>query len=916
MVEKGTAKVVDVPDAQAQAAFQSGKYGIPKGGALPVKVGTDVGQVSAADAQAAFRAGYQTATEAEYRQAAREQAYGGAGGMAAAAGAGLLRGAGEAMGLPSDYAATAIADQVTGGVERGYDPYAGNTATTFGQRLRGDLGGLQAENPMVSGAAEMAGLAAATALAPGGGGMGLARTAGEAAAMRLGGKAGGFLAAGLGAAAEGALLGGVSAANEAALGDHELTAERLLAGIGHGAVLGGVAGTALHIPGTALSGLRSRLSPQAVEAVAEKTFGYAAPGIGSAVEEAYIKAASVASGKQAEHIAMGLARTEEGAATRRLLYDGPRLQDEAALALRTEGDTLLKASRAVSEEAMGELKGGYVRRAVKRGNEAETAGYALRTVAEAVEAANGLLESGITGKSKKSVKNLRTLAEQAGEEIGTIIERGGADVNADVYMSLDRLKRAAQGFTKNSRPEMVADPLERMQATKTKDWFFKTQEGIRKSLESEEMWGKAGLDQERINRVWSQQIESGKRFHESLTTEVGRDPTDPFKKMRGIDPSKADTFLRNVTNPTKDLTTTAVRDYVRNTRELAEAIAESYGTALPAAKVAEVKTLQQAAEKFGSTVEVSAERQTKYNQLRELMGSEAGEGGGLVNAALGGLIGGAPGAVLGGVGSAVMNPGKVVAQMAAIERLAAKADNALTRGIRTFMSGGAPAGESASTRMLRGAAGERSAFEASVRHVQEMAADPAKLSERIAKTMGEDMGSAAPNVSAAFSAAVVRGAQFLADKAPVGMSPPPDVLTPQFEKPIYSDAEMRQWTRYAAAVNDPSTILASMARGRVSPEEVEVMREVYPQLYASTQQRIMTSVAGLKVPMLRPQRLQLSILFGVPADSNMTQSMLAALQQASGGAPQEPQGGGGGRLTMGTKTLTLTSSASQQIGRP
>lgn len=914
MVEKGTSRVVDVPDAQAQAAFQSGKYGIPKGGALPVKVGSDVGQVAAEDAQAAFRAGYRTASEAEYRQAAREHAYGGAGGMAAAAGAGLVRGAGEALGLPSDYIATTLADQVQGGTERGYDPWAGNTSTTFGQRVRGDLGALQAENPMVSGAAEMVGLAAGTALAPGGGAMGLARTAGEGAALRLGARAGGFLAAGAAAAAEGGVLGGVSAANEAALGNEELTAERVLAGIGHGAVLGGVAGAALHVPGTALSAIRSRLSPQAVEAVAEKTFGYAAPGLGSAVEEMYYKAASAASGKQAEHIAMGLARTEEGAATRRLLYEGPRLQDEAALALRTEGDTLLKASRAVSEEAMGELKGGYVRRAVKRGNEGETANYALRTVTDAVEAANGLLESGLTGKSKKSVKNLRTLAEQTGKEIWEAVERGGPDVNADVFMSLDRLKRAAQGFTKNARPEMVADPLERAQATKAKDWFFQTQEGMRKSLESEEMWGKAGADQERINRIWSQQIESGKRFHESLTTQVGRDPADPFRQLRGIDPSKADTFLRNVTNPTKDLTTTAVRDYVRNTRELAEAIAESYGEALPAAKVAEVKTLQQAAERFGRTVETSAERQTKYNQLRELMGSDAGEGGGLVNAALGGLLGGAPGAVLGGVGSAVMNPGKVVAQMAAIERLAAKADNAITRGIRTFMSGSAPAAaESASTKMLRGAAGERSAFEASVKHVQEMVANPDKLAERIAQTMGEDMGSAAPNVSAAFSAAVVRGAQFLADKAPVGMSPPPDVLTPQFEKPIYSDAEMRQWTRYAAAVNDPSTILESMARGRVSPEEVEVMREVYPQLYAATQTRIMSSVAGLKVQMLRPQRLQLSILFGVPADSNMTQSMLAALQQAAPPAQEAPRGG---KLNPGTRTLTLTSSASQQIGKP
>ena len=912
MVEKGTNKLVDVPDAQAAAAFQSGKYGVVKGSSLPVKVGTDVGQVAASEALSAYRAGYQTATEAEYRQATQQQQYGGVQGAALAGAAGVVRGAGEALGLPSDYVATTIADQVEGGVERGFDPYRGATASTVGQRLRADLAGLQAENGMVSGAGEMLGLAAATALAPGGGAMGLARGAGESLALRAGGRAGGFLAAGLGAAAEGGMLGGVSAANEAALGNEELTAERLVTGMTHGAIMGGVAGAALHVPGAAFGAIRERLSPKALEAVAEKTFGYVAPGLGSAIEEAYIKGASAASGKRAESIAMGLARTEEGAATRRLLYDGPKLQDEAAMALRTEGDTLLKASRAVSEEAMGELKGGYVSKAVKRGNESETAGYALRTVWDTIEAAKGLAthEDGVG--FGKAVGNLRKLAERTEQEIAAAVERGGESVNADIYMSMDRLKRASQKYAARGQQGIysVSDPLEHENAVRSLDWFKKTQEGMRKNLESEEMWGKAGADQARINKVWSQQIDSGKRFHEALTTETGRDPTDAFKKVRGIDPSKADTFLRNVTNPTKDLTTSAVRDYVRNTRELAEAIAESYGEHMPAAKLGEVKTLQAAAEGFGRTVETSAERQTKYNQLRELMGSETGEGGGLVNAALGGLLGGAPGAVLGAAGSAVMNPGKVVAQMAAIERLASKADNSITRGIRSFMSGsGAPA-ESASAKLLRGGATERAAFEASVAHVQELANNPEALGERISKALGVDMGSMAPNVSTAFAATVTRGAQFLAEKAPVGMSPPPGILTPQFEKPLYSDAEMRTWTRYAAAVNDPSTILASMAKGSVSPEEVEVMKVVYPQLYASTQQKLVGSISGLKVQLLRPQRLQLSILFGIPADANMTQGMLAALQESA--RPMEAPKGGA--LNVGSRTVQTTLSASQQIG--
>lgn len=264
---KGVA--VDVPDDQVQSAFQSGQYGLPPGAQLPM-VGEDgIGYVAAHDAAAAFAQGQRLAAPAEVEKAQRAAQYGGIAGGAIAGAEGLARGA--TFGL-SDPLAVAVG----------------------GEETRKHLQGYKEENPYASGAGEIAGavlpmLASGGAAAPeeaiNAGRIVRSLGAIPRGAAALGDLAGGAVARGLGegmlsriasTAASGAVQGGIASAgmavSDAELGNTELSGEKLLAAVGHGALLGGATGGALQGAGEFGSYVLGRLHPHLTGIAEEQAF--------------------------------------------------------------------------------------------------------------------------------------------------------------------------------------------------------------------------------------------------------------------------------------------------------------------------------------------------------------------------------------------------------------------------------------------------------------------------------------------------------------------------------------------------------------------------------------------------------------------------------------------------------------------
>ena len=264
-------------------------------------------------------------------------------------------------------------------------------------------------------------------------------------------------------------------------------------------------------------------------------------------------------------------------------------------------------------------------------------------------------------------------------------------------------------------------------------------------------------------------------------------------------------------------------------------------------------------------------------------GSEGGEGG-----MLGGLATGALGALAHhairtrGNSAAAVVLGKLAA-LRGIERAAVHVDNQIERGVGGFFreDGRIPV---KLREPLEGEAGEHAA-ETAHRKVTEAAANDnahvAAIQQAIAPVAPH-----APKTASSFQQAALRATVYLAEHAPKSTMRPS--ITPQFDKPALSDAQKSDYLRVVTAVHDPVSVLKDMELGRVTRAQVDALKMVYPAIYEDVLQRVHERLADLKHPLDYGQKVQLSVLLGVPADETLSPEFVAKMQGTYG-----PPGGGG-----------------------
>jgi polyhydroxyalkanoate synthesis regulator phasin len=164
----------------------------------------------------------------------------------------------------------------------------------------------------------------------------------------------------------------------------------------------------------------------------------------------------------------------------------------------------------------------------------------------------------------------------------------------------------------------------------------------------------------------------------------------------------------------------------------------------------------------------------------------------------------------------------------------------------------------------------------------------AKVAERLAP-----IGTQFPMLADALEEIAARRATFLADRLPRK----PDAFAYQLgpDKWQPSDMDMRKWARYVAGVEDPGSIMDRVVDGSVSPEDAEVMREVYPEMLADLQHQILEQGSSATKAIPYQRRLALSRLTGIPVDASMEPGILRVLQasfsneEGTEGGTQEPR---------------------------
>lgn len=129
---------------------------------------------------------------------------------------------------------------------------------------------------------------------------------------------------------------------------------------------------------------------------------------------------------------------------------------------------------------------------------------------------------------------------------------------------------------------------------------------------------------------------------------------------------------------------------------------------------------------------------------------------------------------------------------------------------------------------------------------------------------------------------------FLADKLPKRPGSPQFPIGPDTWHP--SEYEIAEFGRYVDAVENPAGVLDRMGAGKMTSEDAEALRTVYPEIYGEIQDQLMAKLPELRENLPFEKRLMLSIYFEKPIDPSMDPETMKILQ---GNYAEEPGTKGG-----------------------
>lgn len=282
------------------------------------------------------------------------------------------------------------------------------------------------------------------------------------------------------------------------------------------------------------------------------------------------------------------------------------------------------------------------------------------------------------------------------------------------------------------------------------------------------------------------------------------------------------------------------------------------------------------------------------DRLRKVEAGSATGLGVLGSAAIGSTLGGVPGAIF-GLGTAVAsNPARAIHMLGAIERASNAGVKKLQKSFRRVTDGlvsetARRVSVATKTRSepvvdkrkryqaVMTAASRALTPQGAMSAIAEMSGDTPGLNS-LKTSMGQRLQSAALYIDAVAPKDPLAGSSVLIQDS--GWEP--------------SDAQLATFMRRVDVVNDPTKAVDRMADGTVTVEEVEALKTVHPEIYASLQQTIVGAIMerGNKIPYTT--RLQLGTLFGIPTDYSMTPEFIARMQSAYtpqdlGGRPEGTQ---------------------------
>jgi hypothetical protein len=106
-----------------------------------------------------------------------------------------------------------------------------------------------------------------------------------------------------------------------------------------------------------------------------------------------------------------------------------------------------------------------------------------------------------------------------------------------------------------------------------------------------------------------------------------------------------------------------------------------------------------------------------------------------------------------------------------------------------------------------------------------------------------------------------------------------------------SSLEVAEFARYAAAAEDPLGVVERAVTGNVTPEDIETLQVVYPEMFRAVRDAVMMQMADIREQIPYERRLVMGILLGLPTDPSLDPEILAMLQDVyAARVPEEIEG--------------------------
>ena len=740
-------------------------------------------------------------------------------------------------------------------------------------------------------------------------------------AVETGGKA-------LGGAIEGMAFGLGQSVSEAALGDPDLTAEKVMANVGYGGLLGGTLGAGLHV---GQLGIKKAIAKgrSAYASAYEKLIGKTAP----LAEGEAAAATPLVTGEGAEGIVSDLATGASPAEINQEVFQpGAALKAAAKLSSKFTGtpeqeilDNIAAANdpnRIVLTTAEKAAKAKVFREQMQAIYDTTTnLGQKASSKIRPVETAELMKDVDPDGaiqqlyNFKSSLDSTTAMMRKEPElysgglarKMELFSERIAKDESipfknaAEVFEELNLIKRNLDELQQFDKRVPTTE-----EAYAIKNALKPLMDNLRGGLENPRVWGEAGARQSAYNEKITAFLRSKGFIEQQLMTSVKRRGTPKLE----FGPKKIGVFFNQINDDRATFQNDAVADFLKAGRELIDEV-EKTSLNAPGQRV-DVTGLRdfvtKASDEALNAKQYVADSFGGFGYMRDLM--DAAKSGGVAGVAA-------------QIGTALTDPNNIVRTLSFLEKGAAKTSKAVEYTSKVIFEKVKPPIRGIGVLIEKMTNAERlEKFDKTVKKLKNLTDVPNAMLDQI-DAATKDTFEHAPKITQGLQLAAIRATSFLASKVP---QPPDKGILDQPYQP--SQAQIITFMRYADAVENPLIALKQLEENAVNGETLETLKTVYPSLYGDMKSQIVASMADKmasgKIDLPYQRRVVLSKFLEMPLDSSFRPEIVARNQAAlatlaakeeakeEAQASIKPSQAGAAKVSLSSRSQSITEKVSSR----